>query len=49
MDEITMYAVLRPQAPGNAGELTGAVRQRLAGEFGTAPRRTRRLPGRRRS
>jgi hypothetical protein len=23
MDEITMYAVLRPQAPGNAGELTG--------------------------
>jgi hypothetical protein len=46
MDEITMYAALRPQAPGNAGELTGAVRQRLAGEFGSPPRRNRRLPGR---
>jgi hypothetical protein len=46
MDEITMYTALRPQAPGNAGELTGAVRRRLAGEFGTPPRRIRRLPGR---
>jgi hypothetical protein len=46
MDEITMYAALRPQAPGNAGELTGAVRQRLAGEFGPPPRRDRRVPGR---
>jgi hypothetical protein len=48
MDEITMYTALRPQAPGNAGELTGAVRQRVAGEFGPTARRTRRLPGRRR-
>jgi hypothetical protein len=46
MDEITMYAALRPQAPGNAAELTGAVRQRLAGEFGPPPRRDRRVPGR---
>ena len=47
MDEITMYTALRPRAPGNAGELTGAARQRLAGEFGT-PRGGRRRPGRRR-
>ncbi len=46
MDEITMYTALRPQAPGNAGELTGAVRQRVAGEFGPPPRRGRRVPGR---
>jgi len=45
MDEIAMYTALRPPAPGNAGELTGAVRRRLAGEFST-PRRAR--PGRRR-
>jgi hypothetical protein len=48
MDEITMYTALRPKAPGNAGELTRAVRQRLAGEFGPPPRRDRRVPGRRR-
>lgn len=46
MDEITMYTALRPQAPGNAGELTGAVRQRVAGEFGTPPRLDRLVPGR---
>jgi hypothetical protein len=48
MDEITLYTALRPQAPDNAGELTGAVRQRLAGEFGPAERRARHRPGRRR-
>jgi hypothetical protein len=53
MDEITMYTALRPQAPGNAGELTGAARQRLADEFGRPHRPGRRVlgprvPGRRR-
>jgi hypothetical protein len=46
MDEITMYTALRPQAPGNAGELTEAVRQRLDREFGTPLGRDRRVPGR---
>ena len=46
MDEITMYTALRPQAPGNAGELTGAARQRLADEFGKPHRPGRRVLGR---
>jgi len=46
MDEITMYTALRPQAPGNAGELTGAARQRLADEFAKPHRPGRRVLGR---
>jgi hypothetical protein len=46
MDEITMYTALRPQAPGNAGELTEAARRRVAGTFGPPARPGRRGPAR---
>ena len=43
MDEITLFASLRPATPENAGELVEAARARLAGAFGE----TGEQPGRR--
>jgi hypothetical protein len=44
MDEITLFASLRPAPPENAGELVETARARLAGAFG----KTGEQPGRRR-
>jgi hypothetical protein len=46
MDEITMYTALRPEAPGNADELTEAARRRVARTLGIPARPGRRRPAR---
>jgi hypothetical protein len=48
MDEITMYTMLRPEAPDHADELAEAARQRVAGAFCTPTRPGGRGPARRR-